>query len=41
LDWRSDFTVLVERKDSEAFEAAGIDVKTLAGKRLRVRSWVE
>jgi micrococcal nuclease len=41
LDWRSDFTVLVERKDSEAFKAAGIDVKTLAGKRLRVRGWVE
>lgn len=40
-DWRSDFTVLVERKDGEAFEAAGMDVKALAGKRLRVRGWVE
>ena len=40
-DWHSDFTVLVERKDSEALKSPGIDVKTLAGKRLRVRGWVE
>lgn len=40
-DWRTDFTVLVERKDSEALKEAGVDVKTLAGKRLRVRGWIE
>jgi len=28
-------------KDSEALKSPGIDVKTLAGKRLRVRGWVE
>jgi micrococcal nuclease len=36
-DWRSDFTISVERKDLSAFAAAGIDLKGLAGKRLRVR----
>jgi hypothetical protein len=40
-DWRKDFTILMERKDGEAFKAAGIDPKVLAGKRLRVRGWVE
>jgi hypothetical protein len=40
-DWRKDFTMLMERKDGEAFKAAGIDPKALAGKKLRVRGWVE
>jgi endonuclease YncB( thermonuclease family) len=40
-DWRKDFTILMERKDGQAFQAAGIDPKVLAGKRLRVRGWVE
>jgi micrococcal nuclease len=40
-DWRSDFTIGVERKDVSAFIAAGIDLKGLAGKRVRVRGWVE
>jgi hypothetical protein len=40
-DWRSDFTVGVERKDVSAFTAAGIDLKGFAGKRVRVRGWVE
>jgi len=40
-DWRKDFTILMERKDGEAFKAAGVDPKTLAGKKLRVRGWVE
>jgi len=31
----------MERKDGEAFKAAGVDPKTLAGKKLRVRGWVE
>ena len=29
-DWRKDFTVLIERKDGDAFKAAGIDPKALA-----------
>jgi endonuclease YncB( thermonuclease family) len=40
-DWRRDFTVLIERKDSDAFRAAGLDPKALAGKKLRVRGWIE
>jgi micrococcal nuclease len=36
-DWRSDFTISVERKDLSAFAAAGMDLKQLAGARLRVR----
>jgi hypothetical protein len=40
-DWRSDFTISVARKDMSAFTTAGIDLKGLAGKRLRVRGWVE
>ena len=40
-DWRKDFTVLIERKDGDAFKAAGIDPRALAGKKLRVRGWIE
>jgi micrococcal nuclease len=40
-DWKRDFTILVERKDSEALKAADLDVKALAGKRVRVRGWLE
>ena len=39
-DWKSDFTVSVARKDVSAFTAEGIDLKALAGKRVRVRGWV-
>jgi hypothetical protein len=40
-DWRSDFTVAVARKDGEALRAEGLDLTLLAGKRLRVRGWIE
>jgi len=36
-DWRTDFTVSIARKDLPAFSAAGIDLESLAGKRIRVR----
>ncbi len=39
-DWRSDFTISVEHKDENAFAAAGIDLKALAGRRLRVRGFL-
>ena len=39
-DWKSDFTVSVERKDVAAFTASGMDLNALAGKRVRVRGWV-
>jgi hypothetical protein len=34
-DWRKNFTILVERKDGEAFKAAGIDPKALAAYAVR------
>jgi endonuclease YncB( thermonuclease family) len=40
-DWRSDFTVLVESGDAKAFRDAGLILKDLAGKRIRVRGWVK
>ncbi|MGH6832700.1 MAG: thermonuclease family protein, partial [Methyloceanibacter sp.] len=39
-DWRSDFTISVEGKAVGAFAAAGIDLKALAGARLRVRGFL-
>ena len=39
-DWKSDFTISVARKDVSAFQAEGIDLKSLAGRRVRVRGWV-
>ena len=40
-DYRTDFTVTVAPADMKLFRAARFDVKTLAGKRVRVRGWVE
>ena len=40
-DWRRDFTMSVERKDAAAFAAAGLDLKALAGKRVRARGWLQ
>lgn len=40
-DWRTDFTISVERKKADDFEAAGLDLRGLAGKRVRVRGWVQ
>ena len=39
-DWRSDFTVSVDRKNASVFAAAGIDLKALTGKRLRARGFL-
>ena len=36
-DWRRDFTLSIDRKNEAAFAAAGIDLRALAGKRVRVR----
>jgi endonuclease YncB( thermonuclease family) len=38
-DWRSDFTVSIDRKHVREFAAAGIDPRTLASKRLRAAYW--
>lgn len=39
-DWRSDFTVSVDRKDEKDFAAAQLDLRSLVGKRIRVRGWL-
>lgn len=39
-DWRTDFTVIVARRDRRHFEAAGIDLEALAGRPVRVRGFV-
>ena len=40
-DWRRDFTISVDRKEADTFAAAGLDLHALAGKRVRVRGWVQ
>ena len=40
-DYRDDFTVTVAPDDMKLFRQARFDVKKLAGKRVRVRGWVE
>jgi hypothetical protein len=40
-DYRDDFTVTVAPEDMKLFRQARFDVRKLAGKRVRVRGWVE
>ena len=40
-DYRTDFTVTIEPEDMRTFRQAKFDVAALAGKRVRVRGWVE
>ena len=40
-DYRTDFTVTVAPEDLKSFRTAHVDVKNLAGKRVRVRGWIE
>jgi micrococcal nuclease len=40
-DYRTDFTVTIAPEDMRAFRQARFDVPALAGKRVRVRGWVE
>ncbi len=40
-DWRRDFTISVPLKDEKDFEGSKLDLRSLAGKRIRVRGWVE
>jgi hypothetical protein len=39
--WTQDFAVTISRRVGAAFEAAGIALKSLENKRIRVRGWVE
>jgi len=37
----TDFTVTILKRNARSFTAAGLEPKTLAGKRVRVRGWIE
>ncbi len=39
--WTQDFAVTISRRNVAAFEAAGVPLKSLERRRLRVRGWVE
>lgn len=39
--WTTDFAVTISRRMMPSFEAAGLDLKSLENKRIRVRGWVE
>lgn len=39
--WTRDFAVTISRRMMPSFEAAGLDFKSLEGKKIRVRGWVE
>ncbi|HUE11175.1 MAG TPA: thermonuclease family protein [Steroidobacteraceae bacterium] len=39
--WSEDFTVTVSKRNERNFAAAGLDLKGLAGRRIRVRGWIE
>lgn len=40
-DWHSDFTATIAPDDMKLFRRVGLDPRTLAGKRVRVRGWVQ
>jgi micrococcal nuclease len=40
-NWREDFTVVIRGRDRRAFETAGVKLKALEGRRIRVRGWVK
>ena len=39
--WTRDFAVTISRRMMPSVEAAGIDLKSLKGKRVRIRGWIE
>ncbi len=39
--WSHDFAVTISKRNARSFTAAGLDVKALAGHRIRVRGWIE
>jgi len=40
-DWRSDFTVKVSKRDLATFDADGLDLLSLKGRKVRVRGWLD
>jgi len=39
--WSQDFTVTIAKRNERAFSAAGLEPKKLAGRRVRIRGWIE
>jgi hypothetical protein len=39
--WTEDFTVTILKRNERNFTAVGLEPKTLAGRQIRVRGWVE
>jgi len=39
--WSEDFSVTILKRNERNFSAAGLDLKGLAGRRVRVRGWIE
>ena len=39
--WSEDFTVTIAKRNERAFSAAGLTPKTLAGRTVRIRGWIE
>ncbi|MGD0438882.1 MAG: hypothetical protein ABSB86_20655 [Bryobacteraceae bacterium] len=39
--WSRDFTVTILKRNARNFTAAGLEPKTLSGRRVRVRGWIE
>jgi len=39
--WSEDFTVTILKRNQRSFAAAGLEPKRLAGRRVRVRGWIE
>jgi len=40
-DWREDFTIALDRRAAELFDARGIDLDAFEGKTVRVRGWLK
>ncbi|MFL5103560.1 MAG: thermonuclease family protein [Xanthobacteraceae bacterium] len=39
--WSEDFTVTIAKRNERTFAAAGLEPKSFAGRRIRVRGWIE
>jgi micrococcal nuclease len=39
--WTEDFAVTIQKRNQRTFIAAGVDPKSLAGRRIEVRGWIE
>jgi micrococcal nuclease len=39
-DYKKDFTGAISPKDARSFASAGLDIKSLEGKKVRLRGWI-